>query len=168
MISELELKASAILNKEAQNGHTALPDGRLVPMKYLRKCIYVMIVIFTLQPILSYAEVRIIDADTIELYGAKIRLEGIDAPEQSQTCENQQAVIYNCGRHATGALKELIASMPNKTIKCDYTDQDKYGRLVGSCMIGTTNINGWLVENGWALAYRQYSKEYVENEKIAN
>ena len=25
----------------------------------------------------------------------------------------------------------------------------------------------WLVENGWALAYRQYSKKYVENENIA-
>ena len=128
---------------------------------------YVAIIIFALQPISSHGEIRIIDADTIELNGAKIRLGGIDAPERSQTCENQNAVIYNCGKQATQALKELIAKIPDKTITCDYTDKDKYGRLVGSCRIGNININGWLVENGWALAYRQYSKEYVENEKIA-
>ena len=37
--------------------------------------------------------VRIIDADTIELNGAKVRLYGIDAPEILQECED---VNFKC------------------------------------------------------------------------
>jgi endonuclease YncB( thermonuclease family) len=43
------------------------------------------------------SEIRIIDADTIELNGAKVRFSGIDAPEMGQKCEDIDFKMYHCG-----------------------------------------------------------------------
>jgi endonuclease YncB( thermonuclease family) len=118
-------------------------------------------------PAIAYAELRVLDADTITFHGKIIRLSGIDSPEAAQKCESSIQTIYACGKQATEALRDLIKKMPTKKIECHYTDKDKYGRFLGECKIGDLNINMWLVENGWAVAYRQYSIKYVENEKIA-
>tara|TARA_A100001011_G_C14236027_1_gene811070 strand:+ start:1067 stop:1549 length:483 start_codon:yes stop_codon:yes gene_type:complete len=111
--------------------------------------------------------VRIIDADTIELDGGKVRLYGIDAPEMKQSCEDSKSEMYRCGISSKEALQFLIDMMPDKIVRCRYTTKDVYGRLIGECSIGKININSWLVENGWALAYRKSSKKYVKNENIA-
>ena len=112
-------------------------------------------------------EIRIIDADTIELKGTKVRLHGIDAPEMQQNCEDKNSKMYRCGVYARDALQALVEKMPDKIVQCQYSGKDFYGRLIGECSVGKININMWLVENGWALAYRKYSKKYVENENIA-
>ena len=46
-------------------------------------------------------------------------------------------------------------------------DIDRYGRAIAVCSIKQKDINEQLVEEGLALAYRQYSKDYVLAEKIA-
>ena len=113
------------------------------------------------------ADIRVIDADSIELGGVKIRLFGIDAPEITQECEDTNGQMYACGKHSTGALKGLIEAMSKNTIACNYNGKDTFGRFLGECSIGNININEWLVENGWALAYLKYSKKYIKNENIA-
>ena len=47
---------------------------------------------------------RIIDGDTLEIAGERIRLHGIDAPEARQTCTDQSGKEGNCGQEATWAL----------------------------------------------------------------
>ena len=44
---------------------------------------------------------RIVDGDTIEIGGTKIRLHGIDAPESKQTCQKADGSDYRCGEMAT-------------------------------------------------------------------
>ena len=46
-------------------------------------------------------------------------------------------------------------------------DIDKYKRYIAECFINNKNINKFMVRNGWAIAYRYYSSDYINDEKIA-
>ncbi len=98
----------------------------------------------------------VIDGDTIEIHGQRIRLHGIDAPESSQTCLDAGGRTWRCGQQAALALQDLIG---RRTVTCDERDVDRYGRIVGRCLVGTLDINEWLVAQGLALAYRRYSRD---------
>lgn len=105
----------------------------------------------------------VIDGDTIEIHGQRIRLHGIDAPESGQLCQ-QNGRNYRCGQRAALALSDLIS---NQVVRCEEKDIDRYRRIVAECYAGDTNLNAWLVENGWALAYREYTSVYVSYEDSA-
>jgi endonuclease YncB( thermonuclease family) len=108
---------------------------------------------------------RIIDGDTIELAGKKIRLHGIDAPEAKQTC-TKEGKEWLCGQEATWALARIIEE---HWVTCQQKDVDRYKRIVAVCYMaeGQIDINGLMVEQGWALAYRKYSEDYVRHEASA-
>ena len=106
---------------------------------------------------------RVIDGDTIEVGGARIRLHGIDSPEGRQTCLAPVG-RWPCGQRATRALARLIGARP---VACDARDRDRYGRIVAVCRQDGQDINAWLVAEGWALAYRRYSLAYVDEESAA-
>ena len=107
---------------------------------------------------------RVIDADTLEISGERIRLEGIDAPESAQMCADGEGQLYPCGREATVALRALLGS---EAIRCETEGRDRYGRWIAFCHLGERDINAWLVEQGHAVAYRQYSDDYVPEENAA-
>lgn len=92
-----------------------------------------------------------------------LRLHGIDAPESGQLCRDQYGDRYRCGQHAAIVLDEKIGL---QAVSCEQTDTDRYGRIVAVCWAGGVDLNGWLVRQGWAVAYRRYSADYIwaENE----
>ena len=106
---------------------------------------------------------RIVDGDSLVIGGVKIRLHGIDAPERNQTCgfEPNQ---WDCGRQSTRALSEMIDRAP---VTCHERDVDRYGRIVAVCSVGGVLLNARMVAEGWAVAYRQYSMDYVGEEDQA-
>ncbi len=53
----------------------------------------------------------VIDGDTIEVHGQRIRLHGIDAPESRQLCR-LDGKPWQCGKDAANALAEKIAHQP--------------------------------------------------------
>ena len=103
------------------------------------------------------------DGDTLTVAGQRIRLFGIDAPESKQICV-AGGQRWRCGRFATRALREHIASRP---VVCTERDRDHYGRIVAVCRAGGGDINAWMVSQGFALAYRKYSRAYVAEERAA-
>ena len=107
---------------------------------------------------------RIIDGDTIHIKSNKIRLHGIDAPETKQTCKIDNEEWY-CGKQSTKELKTLINK---QNVECVINDVDVYNRYIAICYVDEININQWMVKNGWAIAYRYYSKDYINEEEYAN
>lgn len=106
----------------------------------------------------------VIDGDTLEVRGKRIRLHGIDAPESAQLCQDASGKDWRCGQRAANALSDRIARRP---VSCEVKDTDRYGRSVAACSAGGENLNAWMAANGWAMAYRQYSKDYVDAEAAA-
>lgn len=107
---------------------------------------------------------RITDGDTIKIFNKKIRFHGIDAPEKKQTCSKNFKKYY-CGKDATEAL---IKKIEGKFVICKIQENmDKYKRYIGICFLGEVNLNKWMVRNGYATAYRRYSKDYIKDEDYA-
>ena len=107
---------------------------------------------------------RVLDGDTIDIRGQRIRLHGIDAPEADQTCLDANRLRYPCGAIATRALSAIIS---RNTIRCVTRDTDRYGRSIAQCFVNGTDIGATLVRTGMAVAYRQYSQSYVHEENSA-
>lgn len=106
----------------------------------------------------------VIDGDTIEIHGRRIRLWGIDAPESTQTCKIARKP-WRCGQRAALALWDQIKY---RVVTCEHRDTDRYGRMVAVCTVGGRDIAGWLVSEGWAVDYPQYSDgAYAVREGIA-
>lgn len=106
----------------------------------------------------------VIDGDTIEIHGERIRLEAIDAIEDRQRCILPDGRAWRCGRDAALALADRIGRSP---VTCAISGRDRYSRLVATCFLGREDLNAWLVRNGWAVAYRRYGTQYVDEENAA-
>ena len=106
---------------------------------------------------------RVIDGDTLKVNGARVRLHGIDAPESVQTCI-ADGRRWRCGQRAASALAQRISG---GSVSCKERARDAYGRMVAMCRAGGKDLNAWLVSEGWALAYRSYSLDYVDEEASA-
>jgi endonuclease YncB( thermonuclease family) len=106
----------------------------------------------------------VIDGDTIDIHGQRIRLFGIDAPESNQPCMRPNRERWHCGQQASLALADRIG---RAIVRCEQRDVDRYGRVVAVCFMGAEDLNRWMVVNGWAVAFRRYSLEYVADENIA-
>lgn len=107
--------------------------------------------------------VSVIDGDTIEMHGKRIRLWGIDAPESAQQCE-KAGKKWLCGAESAKAMQEFIRQY---LVACYDKGRDKYDRMLGQCFVGQIDINGWSVKNGWSYAYRQYTNTYASRESMA-
>ena len=116
----------------------------------------------------------VVDGDTIKTFSdVKIRLEGIDAPEMKQICENKFKSPYACGEVAKSRLESILdkrSNPPGKRIYCYYSEVDRYKRLIAECFLGkdsSFNINKYMVRNGLAVAYLKYSKKYLNTQELA-
>ena len=105
-----------------------------------------------------------IDGDTIEIRGQRIRLFGIDAPESRQTCTDPKGASYRCGQRAAQALDYRISDSP---VTCEPKDKDRYGRIVAVCRAYGEDLSAWMTGLGWALAFRRYSAQYIPAEELA-
>jgi endonuclease YncB( thermonuclease family) len=75
----------------------------------------------------------VVDGDTIETHGARIRIFGIDAPKSTQLCSD--SFTHRCGAKAANALDKLLES---HQVTCKPTGIDIYRRYVAVC---------WLLED---------------------
>lgn len=105
-----------------------------------------------------YGPARVIDGDTIEVEGVRVRLFGIDADERGSTA----------GKIASGMLVLIVRDRP---VECVKEDVDRYGRLVATCWVkgeqATVDVAAQMVAEGYATAYRRFSDRYAGHEADA-
>jgi endonuclease YncB( thermonuclease family) len=93
--------------------------------------------------------IRVHDGDTITVKASNeninVRLARIDAPELKQPY----------GKQSGDWLRKIVKG---KTVTVDIEDIDRYGRAVGTVMMGNENVNAIMVEDGYAWVYREFSK----------
>lgn len=112
------------------------------------------------EPITGRATV--IDGDTIEIRGERIRLHGVDAPESWQQCENAAGSNYRCGNEAAFAPERFLAA--SRPTHCRIVDRDRHKRFVGVCFRADgREVNRWLVESGNAVDWEKYSNGAYAN-----
>jgi len=102
---------------------------------------------------------RVIDGDTLEVSGERVRLYGIDAPETGQLCE-LHGEPWACGRVATDLLRELIG---DEVVECRSLGRDRYGRIIAKCKVDWLDLGAEMVTRGMAVAYLRYSQDYLRN-----
>jgi endonuclease YncB( thermonuclease family) len=102
----------------------------------------------------------VIDGDTIEIHGQRIRLSGYDTPESGKSCGS-----LNVYQKAALALSDFIGT---KTVTCVGDGKDSYGRLVASCSVGGIDLGDYIVGQGWGRDWPRYSKgKYADEEASA-
>ena len=100
-------------------------------------------------------QASVIDGDTIEIHGQRVRLFGIDAPESEQLCRGDDSLQYRCGAKAANDLYDFIAGRP---VSCVDIDERTYRRVVAVCTTNGVDLADWMVRQGLALDWPKYSK----------
>ena len=106
---------------------------------------------------------KVVDGDTIHIGKIKYRFHGIDAPEMSQICKQNNKNI-KCG---VLSKVKLVEKINNQKVNCKKITTDRYKRIVAECFVNNESLSSYLVKNGYAFAYRRYSKQFVEDENFA-
>ena len=131
----------------------------------LRLCSILVLLVFATPSLAGVkGAIRVIDGDTLDVGGVRVRLHGIDAPEVGQTCRTSSGKSWDCG---TWASRELRALYQGAQASCDAVDRDKYDRVVARCHVAGQDLGAELVRRGMAVAFRKYSTIYVPDENRA-
>lgn len=97
---------------------------------------------------------RVVDGDSLEIAGRRIRLFGIDAPELHQDCRTAAGRAYDCGGAARRALDDLIGG---RAVTCTPVGAS-HDRAVATCQANGRDLSEELVRSGHALELANFSR----------
>lgn len=91
---------------------------------------------------------RIIDGDTFDCQGVRIRLTGIDASEMPGHCRQGR----DCTLGAPIASREYLRYLTHGLTKCAAISVDHYGRTIGRCESEGRDLSCAMIAGGHAVA----------------
>lgn len=113
---------------------------------------------------------RIIDGDTLDIAGNRIRIGGIDAPERNERCLDAAGRAWRCGAWATEQAKRLVAG---QSLTCLDLGDRTYDRIVGRCYLDGRDLAVALIERGAARPCLRFARAqgqdrtYLQAEAVA-
>lgn len=119
---------------------------------------------------------KVIDGDTVDvdidlgfevwLRNQRIRLYGIDTPE-SRTSDKVEKVFGNLAKDKILSFCPVGASIVLQTKTDD--SRGKYGRILGELITEDgTNVNQYMIDNNYAVAYFGMSKADIAQKQLDN
>jgi endonuclease YncB( thermonuclease family) len=101
--------------------------------------------------------IKVYDGDTITIasslpypnspiYRFPVRFNGIDSPEMHGKNEDEK----QAAKAAQQALEKLIL---HQDVVLKNVQTEKYGRVLADVYLGDVHINGWMIENHYAVKY---------------
>lgn len=108
--------------------------------------------------------IAVVDGDTLDVGGERVRLFGIDAPELDQTCTWPDGRRWDCGKWSAREVRRLY---DGRRALCERIETDRYGRTVARCRVEGRDMGAVLVSSGLATAFLRYSNDYLDEEKAA-
>ena len=107
---------------------------------------------------------RIIDGDTIDIGGLKIRFAGVDSMEHQQECQ-RDGKAWACGKEAKAWLERFIAGA---TVRCTKVSTKKSVPLIANCYNAGGVQLGWAMVNwGYAINDRAYAPNFAPSQRYA-
>lgn len=101
---------------------------------------------------------QVIDGDTFDCDGTRIRMVGIDAPELPGHCRLGRECTPGDPYASTAHLRQMMSAGP---VECRKTDLDGYGRVVARCKAGNTDLSCAQISGGFAV--RRYAAIWCRN-----
>lgn len=99
---------------------------------------------------------HVIDGDTVDLEGTRVRLGGIDAPERAETCTHPSGATWSCGRWAWHETERLIQG---ETLRCVDLGRRSYGRVVARCYHAGKDLAETLIHQGIARVCPRFAAQ---------
>lgn len=108
--------------------------------------------------------VQVLNGDTLLVDDTFVYLAGIDAPEPEQLCRRASGLPYRCGEDMAAILEQRLQ---RDRVVCDVAPiEGAEDRAIGFCRHYGTEINEWMVRQGYAVAKNDESP-YVTVEREA-
>lgn len=87
---------------------------------------------------------RVIDGDTLDVSGIRVRLNGVAAPERGEAG----------GPEASAELQRIIGGQP---VRCTLNGDRTHGREVGICRVGAVDVGAAVIAAGRARDCPRFS-----------
>lgn len=117
---------------------------------------------------------RVVDGDTVDVHidlgfntwlmNRRIRLNGIDTPETRTT----DLLEKQFGLLAKSVVEELCPAGSKIIVETVIDNNDKFGRILGTIVANGINVNQYLIENRFAVAYYGQNKDDVAVAHLQN
>lgn len=107
---------------------------------------------------------RVLRGDTLQMDGVRIQLQGLISPPRGTICTDVHGEGHACGDLSAQFLEALVK---DHAVKCVGTEFNNRGHLRALCFVGTKNLNGTMVQAGWALAEGRYGRWHESLEQKA-
>ena len=111
---------------------------------------------------------KAVDGDTLQIGDDAVRLWGIDAPEQAQTCDRPDG-SYPCGLEAQSHLQAWLTRNPPDDpgrVLCDVLAHNDDGRPIARCLAGHVDVGAWIISQGYAWSLQGEAYRFLEHDAI--